>query len=573
MINSIFQRTSFVNNYGTTVQLTSGVSGNTYYVHSSIGDDATGDGSREKPFKTLNKAALYQDKLYYLIGGVFTEYVNVVRNPIIGDFGAMLLKNLAGYNYYGDLYHIYADSVTANGIYHCIVDSYDGGGWNNNGYAYQSVIGNWGGIMYQGAKNCTFTSTLPTGQQYNSPVDCIFQKRINWNQHGYYTFDQSPIYYNSCVIPSDAVFTVDVDTVLVPMDESGQTVDWSDDSVLNVQLIRNALKNANIPNYNTVYFQKDGFGNETCKIIHEQRNGGTLPNIFSKYSSGGTVTNYCLNPDLNSEPLYASTIGNYVGGFAPNYSDNLGEVENVDVTGISIGAGDLLVKNDGDVITSNTDSLQIWNRITQVTPIQILNGQSFDNIIRQVKSGAFFGYYLGKLQNLVGTTIYNPGDILEVGKTYKVFNDNSKLPINGVVYNGNVTYPSNAFTVYDSGNTFSLFNEGTGSYLKELYTIPNESVEIQLYDNPTTISTFPKFSAPINSELQILFHRENLRAVTFSEIATDKDLSIYGDYAVTNADAEFANYYLDYDNYVTRRPAFIYFKIEINLHYNKDYGF
>ena len=59
--------------------------GNTAFVHTYQGDDLTGDGTRAKPYKTINKAGQKSGISYILFRGVPNEYFSYPSLIMIGD--------------------------------------------------------------------------------------------------------------------------------------------------------------------------------------------------------------------------------------------------------------------------------------------------------------------------------------------------------------------------------------------------------------------------------------------------------------------------------------------------------
>jgi len=142
-----------------------------------------------------------------------------------------------------------------------------------------------------------------------------------------------------------------------------------------------------------------------------------------------------------------------------------------------------------------------------------------------------------------------------------------------VIYKG-VQYPPDFFFVTDATNlTFDLLNAGSGSVVRKVFATPLESGEIIPFDDYTTPSAFPRFSAPFMGDVLMLFHKigANInQPVLFSEVTNDK-MAYYANWAVTNADQEFVTLASDTVNYYYKIPILTYYKKELNAHFDANY--
>ncbi len=82
MAQNLF-KTRYLPNPDGTESTTALTNSNTAFVHTVLGDDYTGDGTREKPFQSMNKAATLGKRI--LFRGNINEYFNFGNNSIIGD--------------------------------------------------------------------------------------------------------------------------------------------------------------------------------------------------------------------------------------------------------------------------------------------------------------------------------------------------------------------------------------------------------------------------------------------------------------------------------------------------------
>ena len=100
-----------------------------------------------------------------------------------------------------------------------------------------------------------------------------------------------------------------------------------------------------------------------------------------------------------------------------------------------------------------------------------------------------------------------------------------------------------------------------------------ESGEVTVFDNYTTPSSFPRFSAPLVGDVLMLFHKIGDRIdqpVLFSEVDNDK-IAYYDSWAVTNADQEFVTLASDTENYYYKIPVLSYYQTELNAHFDANY--
>jgi hypothetical protein len=120
-----------------------------------------------------------------------------------------------------------------------------------------------------------------------------------------------------------------------------------------------------------------------------------------------------------------------------------------------------------------------------------------------------------------------------------------------------------------------------------------ESIEILPYDNPTTPSVFPPFSAPLMGEVKLLFYtvagatrygtitgapvlfsdlmNANF-AIDFPTLVNNK-IAYYNNYAISNADQEYGVLSLNTTYFTVAIPTLRYFKTEINAHTDNIYDY
>jgi hypothetical protein len=554
------------------------------FVHSYIGDDYTGDGTHLHPFKTFAKAKTVSQ--FILFRGVLNEYYT--GGYVSGDD----INQVVIFSNYGGSVNQISNCTTDVYPYNCkplnIIVTGTSTYTNqtdpdNKSYTFFDGVtrdfpGYWGGSS---SNNCTLggydygssnANYLSGG--YVANIDSIIIKSFNITDYSTRLLTYPAVSWQNkyCVFPSDCRFSFAGTPIAQPI--------WTNDSKANMQLLRNSYLAAGCPDsvMNQVFYV-DSFGNDTCKIVLEQRNGGTNPNIFNGYNSDGSVADFSLNPDSANEALYASSAGSYVGFYKPALPMTFGNVINVNTDGSDdTAAGTLMLLSDNDLSFSTTSS-QTWNRVRDITTIFVKNGFKLKGAGCIVDDGSPFGFFFGKYQNLVDPTALGESAALEVNTLYKVCNS-AKNIANAILYNGVQYLPDYFFFTNSSVMNFTLMNEGNGTVVKKVLADVMMSVEIQPYDNLTTPSTsFPRFSMPLFGDLQMLYYKAGNAygktagtTVLFgdTQVITDK-IAYYDAWAITNADQEFITLVADTTNYYADAVTLQYFRREINGHYCADY--
>jgi hypothetical protein len=556
---------------------------NTAFVHTYLGDDLTGDGTRENPYKTFNKASQKNGISYVVFRGVINEYCS--GGNLIGD----------------DINQIVIHANYDIGC-NCTKATYDTFTFNQAWRSHNSVIilnstsqqNNIFYINYSLTKELSYNYPGNIGivsctiKDYN--IQCSLTDYTIKNNLIYGSFnvkDTSNNSYKYFVISSACIFKFNGNPL--------PSIQWTNDPKANVKLLRNAYVKAGMTQTNAnSLFLIDSFGNETCQVVWEKRNGGSLPNIFNKYNEDNTIADYTLNSDPYNVALWASDIGGYVGCFKPASIISMTDpIINVNLDGTDDSVLGTLLQYSGGNLVFNQLSIQTWNRMRSNNIIFIPNGSKFKGSSSISKDGSPFGTYIGKYQYLIDTNNINPGDNLIVGSWYKIFNDISKNIDQSILYN-NVQYlPGYTFKCIEGVITFSLLNSGSGTYVKRIIADPMESIEIFPYDNPTIQSLFPPFSAPLMGEVKLLFYTASGAtryaktignpvlfvdlvntnfAIDFPTLVNNK-IAFYNNYAISNADQEYSLLSLNTTYFTTAIPILTYFKIEINAHNDNVYDY
>jgi len=534
---------------------------NTGFFHTYLGDDSTGNGTRELPFKSYGRTALKSGISYINFRGVLNEYFNQ-SYPIMGDdinqtfinadFSPFVNNRICNltYDYFKAGYWI----VSTENCIQMNDSNPNIGGYNHFRTLFKknAIQGSgWDGKL----KGCTLSKLIPNDsydnyQAYNSLIVNSFDTS---NRVGVIAY---------CVFPSTCIFKFNGIVISQPI--------WTNDSKLNVQILRNSYLAAGM-NQAAVnaLFVIDSFGNETCRVVKEVRNGGISENIFSRYDDGN-ILDYTLNANPLNEVLHASDVGGFVGCFsAAIAANNWGSIISVNADGSDDVVAGQLLQSD---FTFSHASGQTWNRIQSAVE-KIEKPGKFKGLNCETLDGTPWGDYFGKKQNLVSDVALNPTDALEPNTRYKVANTADHTNYAIVIYKG-VQYPPDFFFVTDATNlTFDLLNAGSGSVVRKVFATPLESGEIIPFDDYTTPSAFPRFSAPFMGDVLMLFHKigANInQPVLFSEVTNDK-MAYYANWAVTNADQEFVTLASDTVNYYYKIPILTYYKKELNAHFDANY--
>ncbi len=678
-------KTRYLINADGTESTTALTNANTVFVHTYLGDDNTGDGTREKPYRSVAKANLKSGVTYILFRGLINEYFVILKHIAGDDINQVIMAPAASTllslstatvgenikvteNHYMDMVLLNKEAITGINIYgstirYSLIKNLTVGNFPNiSGLLQNTIINNY---------NSSATIALPKNR-YNQITVKLLVFATNYDYH---------LFLGTCVYRNGLV------NIIVPL--------FTNDSAYNLQLMRNAAICAG----SSFAANKDLFGNETCRIIKEIRSGGTHVPIFNKYAPDltgtlnaaitigaktsitlnvadssvwpttgdifmatetdytangitmpagsfevwtytsvtivsstritlngisyvfktahnnltkeckryGDVLDFTLNPDNTNEALWASDTGGYVGCFRPAVDGILNQetsIIDVNEDGTdTVTAGTLMQIDSSDNLSFNSSSLQLWNRLRDVLTIEIALGSNFKGLNAMSDDGSPFGFYIGKKQNLIDATVINVGEALTVGKLYKIYNDVSQDITMSILYNGVQYLPEYTFICVAGVTTFTLLNEGTGTYVKRVNASVLESIEILPYDNMTTPSAFPRFSAPLLGECKLLYYTAAGAAryttteypktagtpVIFSHLAeanfvTDfpgcnEKGSMYDSFAISNADQEF----LTLGNPLLTNPKSTYFttaiptlrflKREINGHFDRPYDY
>ena len=277
-------KTRFLPNADGTESTTQLTNSNTVFVHTYLGDDSTGDGTREKPYRSMTKALLKGGMTYVLFRGLINEALIGNRSTIGDDRNQNIMTANFSQSYAGNMYSITFDyfNFPANGgtsgkiFYNCIclngsvTSLYAGGKFYSLLLGNQRINDNPSGYV-----NSTMAHAMqPTNSAYNHTV-------LNKNSIAIYSYSISSsaprfpekyyLFLHSTALRINSV------SIITPNYTGGDHITKMRDAFTCGGMLGTSL------------FPLDSFGNETCKVIKEQRSGGTSPNVFNKYDINRTA--------------------------------------------------------------------------------------------------------------------------------------------------------------------------------------------------------------------------------------------------------------------------------------------
>jgi hypothetical protein len=283
-------KTKYLPNPDSTDSTTELTNTNTAFVHTYQGDDLTGDGTREHPYRSVYKANQKTGITYIVFRGVINEYFDTYHTgkQIIGDdINQVLVRN----NYLPVVYLIYkltidTLSIGLNGelyAYCCIILSDTNAGYDiiPRSFGYSLFKKSLSIDSFYFTNTTTLQHSFIGGLHVSCSVDrnnifknCLVYRYINVYQYCIFKYI---VFFKNTVLKYNGV------NIIIP--------NWSNDSKANMVLLRNAYVSAGMSSDLALYiFTQDTFGNETCKVINETRTGGTAPNIFNRYADNLTGT-------------------------------------------------------------------------------------------------------------------------------------------------------------------------------------------------------------------------------------------------------------------------------------------
>lgn len=586
------------------------------YVHAQLGSDITGNGSRNNPFATLTKAVSVYGFIRVLLAGSTIENAPGNTELTLGDTSTDSLLSVVGgpYRVFDNLsFKIIACSYYTKFtrctivklkyssltqytpiVYSCFineieVDNHGDTGncsiinYNNNiGFTMRTIINS---IIVSEINLYNLTSRANT-TYYPIFKNCLFRKATLWK-------------WNTTTIP----------------------INWTNNPVGGAAYDPEVTLMTRV--YNSLLFYANSLGAGVDKtyflaILATQDtmfkecvvwdDSDTVNNpIFSRYIDGVPV-DYTLALKSNNPALYMSTTGSYVGCYAANVNDDghgnhitFGAVKHVDTaTGLdTTTAPDLLVQDPSNPakFSASQSSLQLWNRI-RTSVVEYPRGKSFAGMQSQLDSGIASRLFFGKRQEIrttgdisQKTTAFESVEVIpydslptpNTGAENTIDNMSTLLPRFSAPFNGE------CLIFYKAGVPLK-FNDYNG--LKTLFT--GAGTVAITSDSAVVTGTSTTFTADFvkddniriaGVDYKVLSIASNtsmtltanvgvtLTAQTYQVgVTVDKSYTLYGNWAVTNADIE--SYSLVQKatkaGLTTSIPLIKWCKFELNLHYDEE---
>ena len=284
---AIFFKTRYFPNVDGTESTTAITNANTTFLHTYLGDDSTGDGTREKPYRSAAKALL-KGLTYILFRGVVNEamYSNtayligddinqvlITNNYAVGIFMWRLTVDQPCFNQQGHLNNIISRGDSTRGF----------GGYVGGMGSYSIIIGYFsvygGGTVGSALAKITATKHLDIGSLLS--VGYGNKWRISNSLFNGLNFSAATIGQLDVLgvtFKASSIFKYGGVNIVVPA--------FGNDSLQNITLLKNAYIAAGAASSGLeLLFYKDTFGNQTCRIINETLSGGNAVNVFNGYSA------------------------------------------------------------------------------------------------------------------------------------------------------------------------------------------------------------------------------------------------------------------------------------------------
>lgn len=587
------------------------------YIHAQLGSDITGDGSRNNPWATISKgnaasittyllSGIFTENFYMLYGRVYEFEPNskVSGNQLVPNTdpsceytkNATIDGNMAGSI---ELLNTIVRGTVSVGtskdirITGCFIYTFSLGKLSSTNLKINNSILNYNNYLYSTDKYLTDSIIISEVNLYN------FTSRANTT---YY-----PVFRN-CLFRKATLWKWNTTTI---------SINWTNNPVGGAAYTDETLMTRV---YNSLLFYANSLGAGTDKtyflailatqdtmfkecIVWDDSDTVNNP-IFSRYIDGVPV-DYTLALKSNNPALYMSTTGSYVGCYAANVNDDghgnhitFGGVKHVDVgTGLDTATlPDLLVQDPSNPakFSASQTSLQLWNRI-RTSVVEYPRGKSFAGMQSQLDSGIASRLFFGKRQEIrttgdisQKTTAFESVEVIpydslptpNTGAENTINNMSATLPRFSAPFNGEclLFYRSQQPLLFNQiGDLFQ--GSGTVSITSGSQTVTGVSTTFTtdfVKDDCILIGgIWYKILSIVSNTSLTLFTAPSVTLATQIYrvgICTDKNLSIYGTWAVTNADIE--SYSLIQKvtkaGLSTSIPLIKWCKFELNLHYDEE---
>lgn len=504
------------------------------YVSPLTGSDSNA-GTITSPYATITKASSGGNSI--LLNGKTNEnvsYVNVIGDGIYAEITGIVGLNQAYYT--GSTFvNVRLGVVNASvNCFSCVVSEIKNGNTDGRGGhdMQNSFISVYSDVFYEGIEQLRsslhFNNTIFNFNNYQAqPLAKVMRNNIFINSVDLYNYSARNIacypIFKYCLFRKATIWKWNGAVIPINYGNYGNTAgNYMADVISGLYTYANAMtagadKNyflAMIPSANSSNIFYVDINGQTCKVIEDRPSIAGSKKIFNRYVDDAPV-DYSLFLDKDNVALTMSDQMSYVGCYKAN-ADVLtfGNVVNVNADGtddLATTPDMLIADGNGKFHVSSADSIQTRNRVRS-NVFTFKRGFSLVGFQSQMRSGLGSRFSIGKFQ------------------PYNITN----AP-----------------------------------------TLPQESIEVIPYDNATTPSAFPRFSAMFNDVCQMWYHTTGAKVgqpvlfndlLSFFAITTDKNLTEYGTWAVTNADYE--TYLLSAKTGVILKNVPVNFaKVEINLNY------
>lgn len=374
---------------------------NTVFVHTYLGDDNTGDGTGAKPYRSVTKANLKSGVSYIVFRGVINEAFSGGKIIIGDDINQILMTT----NYTVNSYQAKRLSTTA-------ILPTRGGATNNMitfspiTISYFNNYNNVGGgkyclcVLFGGTTelaeitdNTNNTFNVVSNNNQCHCVNSIIVKSLS-------TVNGVGKIKNT-IMPSSIILKYgSAINIILP--------NFTNDSKQNILLLKNAFVNAGMTQVNVdSLFPKDSFGNETCIVIKEERDGGIHPNIFNKYDATltGTITAaITANQAKTSIQLTVADSSKFASTgdiFVPNTAGDGYEV--FTYTSVTINSGTLITFNGASytfkVAHSNGATCKRYGEVLDFT----LNPVTTNEALWASNTGGYVGCFRPAVDGIINT--------------------------------------------------------------------------------------------------------------------------------------------------------------------------
>lgn len=411
-MNNLFKTRYLLNSDGSE-SATALTDSNTVFVHTYLGDDNTGDGTRAKPYRSMTKALLKAGITYVIFRGVINEYF-LSTKTIIGDDKNQNIVN----NYSARPYPIFNCTISTTMSPNGDIGDYRGVIFNGD----ETNFSGGSAYRYYCLIKGNFTNNNPTracnnntykGFIHNHGVTLIYSNSIISSLFNHISTGGEILY--NIVFLSTAVFKYNGVNIVRP--------NFTNDSKLNMTLLRSAYVSAGMTSASTdVLFPKDTFSNERCSLIHESRAGGSHTNVFNKYDinlTGIITAAITANQAKTSIQLTVADSSKFPATgdiFIPNAAGDGYEV--FTYTSVTINSGTLITFNGASytfkVAHSNGATCTRYGDVLDFT----LNPDPTNEALWASDTGGYVGCFrpaYNNMENNVGTVMNVLADGSESG--------------------------------------------------------------------------------------------------------------------------------------------------------------